>query len=147
MNINYQKEKEWEPRASESKIIDNATRTIKIIVASKDIITEYKKDFIGIMIWKITEANGKYDTRYISEGAYNGSENTKYNHEHVFSRKSLIERILENPEDIDKILEDAVACIVTSEEHKYLSHSENGWERYKNAGIKVLDRKTGEWIL
>lgn len=45
------------------------------------------------------------------------------------------------PEEIDNILEDAVGCTVTTEEHDRLApfDDEYGWERYRKAGITVIN--------
>lgn len=59
-------------------------------------------------------------------------------------RKYLVNELLNNPKDYKKILNQAVACIVTKDEHKILTaysrdNNVQGWERYKKANIKVFD--------
>ena len=66
-------------------------------------------------------------------------------HEHVFPRKKLSLRILNDPINIEKYLKDVVGCVVTVNEHNLLSIAEksnpelDGWDRYKAAGIVVYD--------
>jgi hypothetical protein len=59
----------------------------------------------------------------------------------------MIEALLNaKPEDVDYILKDAVACVVTVDEHERLKQFDNeyGWERYRKAGIEAFDMVTGE---
>ena len=54
----------------------------------------------------------------------------------------MIEALLQaTPEGIDDILENAVGCTVTKDEHDRLDQFKNldGWERYSRAGIVVID--------
>jgi hypothetical protein len=49
------------------------------------------------------------------------------------------------PEQVDGILETAVGCTVTLYEHFRLHQfdEEDGWERYRRAGIAVTNTETG----
>lgn len=50
--------------------------------------------------------------------------------------------LLANPSESDQILEQVVACIVTTDEHDKLSSIPAevvGWDRYSQAGIVVVD--------
>jgi hypothetical protein len=62
-------------------------------------------------------------------------------HEHVISRKELTDRLLKG-EKVVAVLKAITVCIVTHKEHVKLSkvtkHVE-GWNRYKEAKIEVLD--------
>ena len=71
------------------------------------------------MIWKITEAHGKYNTQFYSEGALQDAGN--FRHDHVTTRKNLIDRLMKSPFDFESILKDAIGCTVTTVEHKNLS--------------------------
>lgn len=44
-------------------------------------------------------------------------------------------------EEVDGILKDAVGCVVTRDEHTRLKafDQEYGWERYRKAGLRVMD--------
>ena len=122
------------------KKIKSAITAIKAILPL-ELYLAHKKELLSICIWKITEADGKYNgQRYWSKGA-RASQNAKWVHEHIYTRKELIERLL-GGEDVKPVVENAIACVVTKEEHKILScSSADGWERYKESNIKVYDAK------
>jgi hypothetical protein len=71
-------------------------------------------------------------------------------HEHVCDRRGLIDELLASPDDADFILERAIGCVVTKAEHLSVTALSrrrpdlNGWERYKEASIDVMDIATGE---
>jgi hypothetical protein len=70
----------------------------------------------------------------------------KLQHEHVFTRKDITDRIIAEPERAREILRDAIACVVTVDEHRRLSRigeAMRGWERYTEAGIEVIDTDDG----
>lgn len=57
----------------------------------------------------------------------------------------MIEALLKaEPSAVDCILQDAVGCIVTADEHDRLKvfDGEYGWERYRKAGLEVQDMVT-----
>ena len=133
----YKKHKDREKRLSSAITAINALLPL-------DLYAAHKKELLGICIWKITEADGKTKVRYWSEGAI-GSDKSSLQHEHVHERKELILRLLSG-EYIDIVIKDAVACMVTKEEHRRLGQSgKSGWNRYKDAGIRVYDSKKQEW--
>ncbi len=75
------------------------------------------------------------------------TDKAKLRHEHVFQRSKMIADLEQAaPHEVDKILESAIGCTVTVEEHTRLSEidKEYGWERYRKAGIVVIDTQTGE---
>ncbi len=135
------------PVYSEHK--DRAVRIRSAITAIKaitqlDLYLAHKKELLSVCIWKITEADGKTKVRYWSEGAVKNRE-AKLQHEHVHERKELIARLLSG-EDVDSVVADAIACMVTKEEHQLLCASSSiGWKRYQDAGIKVYDSKNKQW--
>jgi hypothetical protein len=114
---------------------------------------KHVRELLSILIWKLTEAHGKYSLRYRSLGAlqkhaYPGPG--KFIHEHVHTRKSLIGRMIGGDEPLTQVLADAVACLVTSVEDKLLRKVPNdlqGWDRYRNAGIAVFDMEEEAWLL
>lgn len=104
----------------------------------------HKRELLNVCVWKITEADGKHKVRYWSEGAV-GEQSSHLIHEHVFTRRELIERLLTG-EKVESVVCDAVACLVTPQEHQVLGDSSGmGWQRYKNAGIRVFDAKWQKW--
>lgn len=118
----------------------------------KDVAEKHKKEILSILLWKTTEVDGKWSTRYISEGVLKLNLNGKYKkgieHEHVFTRKTLILELLENPKKSNFIIKKAIGCLVTKEEHNKLNKVKNleGWERYKKVNIKVYDTKSKKWL-
>jgi hypothetical protein len=71
-------------------------------------------------------------------------------HEHVFPKKKMIDDLQKasSSEEIDRILATAVGCVVTRDEHARLRQYDHevGWQRYRSAGIGVVDRETGERV-
>jgi hypothetical protein len=63
-------------------------------------------------------------------------------HEHVYQRRKMIEALIQaKPEAVDHILKNAIGCLVTVDEHERLRPfgQEYGWDRYRRAGIAVMD--------
>lgn len=109
-----------------------------------DILEQHKKKMLTEVQWLISEAHGKYTTKYRSLGSIlDGNEALQ--HEHVFPRKKLSMRILEDPSNVQKYLDEVIGCVVTKDEHDKLSSAEkqnpelDGWARYRAAGIEVYD--------
>lgn len=105
---------------------------------------EYKKSLMHNMIWKISGANYKDKTRYCSAEAI--KDNEKAQHDHVFTIDSIKKRFLKyinDKDEFDRTVNLIIGCSVTKTEHKKLTKLGYtkiiGWERYKKAGIKVLD--------
>lgn len=136
------------------EIISSAINAIHQILSMENVMDKHKKELLSSMIWKITESKGKYSTEYISKEVFeiraSGSKsNAGLNHEHVFTRKELILKLLGNPKKVKSILKNAIGCTVTINEHRKLSAVKNldGWERYKKAGVEVYSTTSRKWIL
>ena len=117
-----------------------------LVIKSAEILLKHKKYLLDTIVWKVTEAGGKNkkDTRFISESVYNADklgnpDKIKFEHEHVRPKRKVVQDLLDLPEKIQIILNSAVACTVTHEEHRLLKDGE-GWDRYKAANIRVYDR-------
>lgn len=70
--------------------------------------------------------------------------------EHVVEKSILIEMLIKNPKNLDKIIDTYnVGCTVFKNEHDLLPDKvfvkNDIWTRYKSAGIKVWDRKNNKW--
>lgn len=112
---------------------------------------QYKREAIDRLLWNITEIDGKYRTRYRSEGALHldrlEDRRTRppgqrlLQHEHVYTRSWLLTQLLERPNEATKTLELAIGCVVTRDEHEKLRavRDQEGWGRYRAAGIRVYD--------
>jgi hypothetical protein len=128
---------------TEAEIIESATTAIEGCL-SLPILERHKRDIISGMLWKITEARGKYTTRHRSRAAMEFG--AKVQHEHVFTRKDLTDLIIAEPDRAREILRDAIGCVVTVDEHRRLSRVDRairGWDRYAAAGIEVVDTDSG----
>jgi hypothetical protein len=138
---------EFKPHIAAEARMRSASRLIKLLLQEDpEILPEHRQELLGIALWKITEAESthKHRTRFCSQAAYN-SPWEELRHDHVFQRAFMIRELtICRPEDVDKILSKAVACTITKEEHALLDkHKEvDGWDRYRRAGITVIDIKT-----
>ena len=57
----------FEPNLEAEKVILSAKQAIMAILQmNSEVLKEHKRALISRMIWKITEAHGKYNTRYCS---------------------------------------------------------------------------------
>jgi len=107
-------------------------------------------EFISLWIWKITESSGKKrKTKYKGQRFWTLDALYHYidkglkglRHEHVYKREKIIEKIKTPPKTMkntENELREAVACIVTHEEHCNLRSGEK-WERYIKAKFQVVD--------
>ena len=132
---------EFKEHKDHSAVIDSAYLAVESIL-KLDLYPAHKRELLDICIWKITEVDGKYTTRYRSRKAINNIDNESIQHEHVVEKKKLITELIENPGEYRSVLDKAVACVVTKEEHISLSKVKqelSGWDRYKEAGIIVYD--------
>jgi hypothetical protein len=125
----------------------SAIQLVKVLLHRKDplVLRAHLRELLTTLLWKLTEADSsKYKTRYQSRGAIERSAGVKLQHEHVYQRAKMIDALLQaEPNQIDEILGLAVGCTVTTEEAALLVQfdSDYGWERYRKAGITVLDTK------
>lgn len=131
------------------QIIASATTVIDQILRMTDVMEKHKKEMLSDMIWKISESNGRWNTRYYSAGVLDKTNDEKVQHEHVVTRKEIIDQLLKKPNEYKEILKQVTACIVTESEHLKLGQAKNssGLDRYKQAEVKVFDRLDGKWLL
>jgi hypothetical protein len=118
---------------------------VKVLLGSRGptVLDRHIKELLTILLWKLTEADSpKYKTRFQSRAALERLLGDKLHHEHVYQRSKMIEELFRaSPEKIDEILALAVGCTITLDEagRLLLFDSDYGWERYRKAGIEVLD--------
>ena len=100
-----------------------------ILEMGDEVLEEDKKTLISRMIWKITKANGTYNTRYFSEKARKASKDDR-RHDHVWTRKGMVEHILKDPDVLEHEIQRAIGCTVTKDEHDNLTGNTlcDGWE-------------------
>jgi hypothetical protein len=123
----------------------SAALLIKMLLANKspEVLPEHLRELLDTMLWKISEADGKYKTRHQSHGALECNNKRLLQHDHVYPKKRMIDVLLAaKPEEVDGILANAIGCTVTKDEHLHLSKFDDehsGWDRYRKAGILVVD--------
>ena len=115
------------------------------------------KELIDTLLWKHTEAYGKYiGCKYWTDGALESLKkhndkvvtNKKIDpthalrHEHIFPKKETIQRLLNltdiTQETVNDMLKLNIGVIVTVEEDSRLSNNGNlsdPWQRYRDANI------------
>jgi hypothetical protein len=146
-------------KLTSAQIIESAIVLAHAILAT-DALIQHKRELLDICIWKVSEANGKYGVRYWSAGVlhlvqeYGGLTAILKNrpivlrHEHVNTRKSLVDAMLADATAISRILkEDVIACLVTTDEHPKLSSKYDGFARYLAADIQIWDTQEQGWLI
>ncbi|MGD0799607.1 MAG: hypothetical protein ABR910_17980 [Acidobacteriaceae bacterium] len=137
---------------AEAKVKSGIALARLVLSGRNELLEAHVSEVLRIAICKVTEANcRKHETRFCSLEAYSNPDRP-VEHEHVDTILSLRQKLLSAcPEQVESILRNAQACVVTLPEHQDLSmipDSVCGWDRYKAAGIKVVDVKetqaTGE---
>ncbi|TWT45314.1 hypothetical protein RAS1_17370 [Phycisphaerae bacterium RAS1] len=137
----------WQLSPKADEFVQSACTVVRAAL-SLPICPEHRDQLIDWALWKVTEAgeksNDKYNTRYCSFMALRAT-NWKPQHEHVFTKKSLRDAILQRPADHERIMRTAVGCVVTVDEHRLLSKQKEhqGWARCAAAGVRVWDRLEG----
>lgn len=116
-------------------------------IARLDLYPAHKRELLKVCVWKFTEANGKLHTRFRSREAGAGGR-PGLQHDHVFRMSRLVDEILADPSAVPSVLERALGCVVTREEHHALTAQDrsrpelDGWARYRCLGIEVIDRQS-----
>jgi hypothetical protein len=139
----------WGPPPNEEQVFVAAIATAHFAVTSPELFDAYRRELLDNVLWLVTVApSGKYTTRFRSRAAV-VDPHAELRHEHVYTRRSLIRRMLDDPSCIGTVIrEQAIGCVVTKAEHRQLSRfdkSHEGWERYRAAGIDVLDMAAGDF--
>lgn len=135
----------------------SALRLVEQLLDLRDVDDSHRRHMLTIALWKWTEATGvaphpKYNIRFCSAGVLQASSPEPINHEHVYPRQWLIDRLLSRSwtrEELADFLDvHGVACVVTVSEHAALSAAAGtGWMRYVNAGVPVYDRAHGGFVV
>ena len=124
---------------------DSAVAAAIFAATNPRLIYRQRTRIVDGSIWLLTERTPgqKYNTRYRSRGARYVHDPKLLAHEHVVQRKGLISRVLAttSPLAIGEILDEAVGCTVLRTEHDVLNLQKgvDGWQRYKQAGVRVYD--------
>lgn len=135
----------------------NLIEAIGLLLEADNLYDALRRKLLDAALWAYTENAGvsphpKYNLRFVSAGAKDLDRAASLNHEHVWPRKVLKEKLLAGrPWDHRELSEflrrHAVACTVTTTEHAALGDSRGeGWARYVSAGILVWDRVEGSYL-
>jgi hypothetical protein len=138
----------WTPHPDRDARRASAIRLAESVLAAEGLTLAHLRDVLSLAAWFYTQADGKWNTRYRSAAAV-GAPAELLNHEHVVTRRSIVDQLLADPERCAETLQSAVGCCVLREEHRQLTALERtdrglkGWGRYSAAGIEVIDLLTG----
>ena len=139
------------PQAEERR--RSAVALVKLLLASKrpEMLPKHVGELLTTLLWKITEADGKYKTRFQSRGALECTDSKQLRHDHVYTRKRMVDALLNaGPEACEEIVKHAIGCTVTAREHDLLStfdDGHDGWERYRKAKVRVTNTETGKQVI
>jgi hypothetical protein len=141
--------KPYVERPDRGEVVNSAVRGIEVILQHQDeLLDRHVNLLLSDLIWKISEADGgKYGCRYRSAEVLHSKTEQAIRHEHVVRRKTLRIRLRADPSRAREIIRDAIACVVTKAEDDRLravDPSREGWARYHDAGITVIDMATDQ---
>jgi hypothetical protein len=135
----------------------SARELVKLALRETGMLAAHRKHLLKLAQWWVTEADGKWKTRFRSAAVIELAQGdpqspkaqTAINHEHVYGRAELADRMLRDPSQVDSILELCEGCIVTVDEHRELTLQKHvqGWDRYREAGVLVRDMALPDWPL
>src|SRR6267378_404891 len=116
---------------SSQSVIESAKTLARLVASNESILELHRTKVISLAQWFVSEADGKYTTRYRSKVVYELATNepmstVKINHEHVYARQDLAVQLLRGPERVDELFYQILGCIVTSEEHDRLPKTDTG---------------------
>jgi len=139
----------WTARGNADAVFASTLAIAEFALSDRTLLPIHRDELLSIAIWKWTERDGKWRTRFRSGGALQlGPDWRKHvNHEHVTPRLKLRRAMLKEPHRATEILKSAEACVVTRAEHTLLNLVDdevNGWDRYREAGVNVYDMATGQ---
>jgi hypothetical protein len=132
--------------------IASALSAIRALLVA-DLLPAHRRELLGVCLWKLSLAEplDKYATRFVSAASL-GRTRRSLAHEHVYERAKLVRALIDGAMAPERLPEFAFACVVTREEHACLGvesrrdPSLDGWARYREAGIAVVDRERGCWL-
>lgn len=132
-------------RQDADELLSSAKSVIGLILGAERIMDRHKRAVINRMLWAITEEPwGKYTLPYRSRAALAETNPKNLRHEHVISRKSLLDDLLDRKISVDQVVDKAIACVVTKAEASLLddrtgpAKGVEGWDRYTAARIEVV---------
>ena len=79
------------------------TLATSVLLTRSSLYPAHIREILSSASWKYTECDGKYSTRFRSEGAMVAKTDAVH-HEHVINPKVLLDRLLANPDQVRKCL-------------------------------------------
>jgi hypothetical protein len=80
----------YTPRSDRDERLTSAIVLAKWASEAPGLYRTHRREILSIACWKATERDGKWNTRFRSQGVVVGEIGTAVNHEHVLTRKSLV---------------------------------------------------------
>jgi hypothetical protein len=106
-------------RASRTTEVTRSAKNLaKLVLGSDDIILPHKKRVLSEVLWFLSEADGKYSTRFrsvevVSLATEEPTSDVRIQHEHVCPRASVSAKLLanvqfyrDNPEELNLLLDE-----------------------------------------
>ena len=74
----------------------SAATLAKMLLANRkpEVLTAHYRALLNTLLWKITEANGKYKTQFKSQGAIDCPDKNRLRHDHVYQRQKTIDLLI-----------------------------------------------------
>jgi hypothetical protein len=92
--------------------IASARKLVRLLVEAEGLYPAHRKEFIKLALWLVTEAEaGKLNTRFCSRASCEPGATVQ--HDHVYERAKMADRLIAHPNELDSILDFAVGCVVT----------------------------------
>ena len=153
LNTDMQLDQPFVPSPTAETVRSGALAALWLLLEAPDLLLAHRRELMSVAVWKYTEAPShrpyaKYRLPYRTRAAMDVSVPAAVQHEHVWPRKWLIDRMLvrhvegwTKAELADLMVAHGVACTVTRQEHLELNAhaAQEGWARYAAAGIEVWD--------
>jgi hypothetical protein len=139
--------KPFRPRADLSQRLTDIV-TVLAAIRPLEIHPATKREMLDRALWLVAELSGDFAPRHRSDGVLR-TLGVKIQRDHVFPRSNLIADILNGQEPLQQIVERAVCCLVTEDEHRRLSLAPPeavGWDRYRIAEVEVRDMSTYRYV-
>lgn len=145
----------WQPERSDADLLTSAVALVDFAVGDSRVHPLQRKRLLDEAIWFVSERGrvaNKFRIRHRSAEAVAvqselpASQWSKHlRHDHVVPRKVLIAELQRPGADSAAVMARISACVVTKDEHDHLApHAElDGWARYAEAGIQVVDMLDG----
>jgi hypothetical protein len=135
-----------------SRYLRSAAALARFALESAELTDDHRRQLLNNAVWYVSEAAGKYKTRYRSAGVLSLEADasvpmwrSKLRHDHVTTRRSILASLASPGADVEATLRSVISCTVTKPEHERLTKFDDtcaGWDRSIAARIDVYDMAT-----